>query len=147
MLKRIQLQNKQKKIVEKYSQQQKPSEQLEQYKQALFLKFIDKPFDEFYYHWEKYFENNQKAFNHVSPISLRVTFEMFQRAKNMNLKECLKMDTRIASRLMYHSEFDEGIKSVIFKQHTPNWMYKNPMEIPQKFIEDVFKPLTKELAI
>ena len=46
---------------------------------------------------------------------------------------------------MYHSEFDEGIKSVLFKkQNKPKWMFQNPLDIPKDYIEALFKPLEKD---
>ncbi|OAF65024.1 hypothetical protein A3Q56_07250 [Intoshia linei] len=59
-----------------------------------------------------------------SPISLLLTHQLIRQGCNMNLKECLKMEYRVAIRCMQNHDFYQGVKSVLIdRKNTPIWQH------------------------
>lgn len=63
----------------------------------------------------------------MSPTSLKLTFEQLRRAKDMTLPECLKMEYRMACRVLEGKDFYEGVRAVLVdKDQKPKW---NPPQL------------------
>lgn len=109
--------------------------------QASFLKEHQKDIDEIYKakSLEGLFHNAKRqqgrkiadmtlaAFDKMSPTSLALTFEHYQRAKDKSLHEVLVMDYRLSQFCMQNHDFYEGIRALLVdKDKNPLW---DPMVI------------------
>ncbi len=57
-----------------------------------------------------------------SPTSLMTTFELINRAKNLNFKSCMEQDYGLAYGFLLHNDLYEGIRAVLIdKDNSPNW--------------------------
>ena len=57
-----------------------------------------------------------------APMSLHVTLEQLQRAKGMNLAECLQMDYGLTYHFMQKPDFYEGVRALLIdKDKSPRW--------------------------
>lgn len=78
----------------------------------------------------------------MSPTSLKLTFEQLKRGKTMTLPECLKMEYRMACRVLEHTEFYEGVRAVLVdKDNKPNWNPAKLEDVKQADINAYFEPL------
>lgn len=78
----------------------------------------------------------------MSPTSLKLTFEQLKRGKSMTLPECLKMEFRMACRVLDNTEFYEGVRSVLVeKDNKPNWKPAKIEDVKDADIQAYFEPL------
>jgi len=81
-----------------------------------------------------------------SPLSLKVTLAQLQKAKGMNLAQCLQMDYDIVSHFMHGSDFYEGVRALLIdKDKKPKW---NPAQlelISDAMVSDYFSRAHSEL--
>ena len=78
----------------------------------------------------------------ADPISLRVALEQFKRTKDMSFRECMRLDARIAHRMMRGTSFYEGIRAaVIDKDQSPDWKHGSPIEVPDREVDAYFTPV------
>lgn len=79
-----------------------------------------------------------------SPTSLAVTFRQMKDARALNLNDCLRMEYRIASRMLKGHDFYEGVRAVLVdKDGAPVW---NPVSLDQvtpETIETYFENLSE----
>ncbi len=67
-----------------------------------------------------------------SPLSLKITFEQMQKAKNLSLGQCLEMDYLLAQHFMKSEDFYEGVRAmVIDKDKNPQW---HPFRISMSYL-------------
>ncbi|XP_054716437.1 3-hydroxyisobutyryl-CoA hydrolase, mitochondrial-like isoform X2 [Uloborus diversus] len=88
--------------------------------------------------------------NKMSPTSLKVTFEALKRGANMDLQNCLKMDYRIALKLVKTSDLYEGVKKVLIdKNNKPVWKPATLKEVTEDIVNSYFEqfPFDKELML
>jgi len=70
-------------------------------------------------------------------MSLKVTLEEIRRGASCTLPENLKMEFRIAMRILQRDDFYEGVRAVLVdKDNAPKW---NPARIEDVKMEDVYK--------
>lgn len=80
----------------------------------------------------------------MSPTSLKITHKALQKGREMNLYECLKMETRLSNDLAECKapDFLEGVRArLLDKDDRPNWNPWSLVEINENFIEGKFKLL------
>lgn len=78
----------------------------------------------------------------MSPTSLKLTFEQLRRAKTMTLPECLKMEYRMACRILENKEFYEGVRAVLVdKDNNPKWNPAKLEDVKEVDINAYFEPL------
>ncbi|WP_425408352.1 enoyl-CoA hydratase/isomerase family protein [Hyphococcus sp.] len=86
-----------------------------------------------------------KTLSAMSPTSLLLTFEQMKRGHNLDFGDVMKMEFRIARRVMQGHDFFEGVRALIIdKDRNPKWSPANLAEIEQNDILKYFEPLGKE---
>ena len=90
-------------------------------------------------------ENNKSQFSSKildiiykkCPISLYVSTKLINDAKGKSLKECLEIEYQLSQKLVYRTDFDNGVNSVLVtKDHNPQW---SPAKIDQINTEELNK--------
>jgi enoyl-CoA hydratase len=78
-----------------------------------------------------------------SPLAVKVTFEQLQRGKNYKtLEEALIVEYRLATRLVQHADFLEGVRAAIIdKDQSPRWQPPSLREASDAFVQSLFAPL------
>ncbi|OMJ24684.1 3-hydroxyisobutyryl-CoA hydrolase, mitochondrial [Smittium culicis] len=65
--------------------------------------------------------------NRMSPSSLKVSLELFNRARYLSIKECLDLEAQIASKIIFSNDFVQGVTELLItKKNNPKW---NPHNI------------------
>lgn len=63
-----------------------------------------------------------------SPLSLKIALEQMKRGAEASFDECMRMEFRIVSRVVYGHDLYEGVRAVIVdKDNAPRW---NPADLP-----------------
>ncbi len=82
------------------------------------------------------------------PMSLAVTAELFKKAKNLTLKECLEMEFQLSQKIVYRDDFDNGVESVLIKKNNnPVWKPNSTEEITNEQIDNLFEIHTDKLNL
>ncbi len=69
------------------------------------------------------------------PMSLAISTKLIDDAKGKPLKECLETEFQLSQKIVYRSDFDNGVNSVLIsKDHNPIW---EPSKIDEINIEDL----------
>uniref|UniRef100_T1J530 3-hydroxyisobutyryl-CoA hydrolase, mitochondrial n=1 Tax=Strigamia maritima TaxID=126957 RepID=T1J530_STRMM len=78
----------------------------------------------------------------LSPTSLKVTIAVLRQATKFSLQECLKMDFRVMTRLVFEKDFLEGVRaSVIDKDNKPNWNPSALKPVSEEKFQSILAPL------
>ena len=82
------------------------------------------------------------------PMSLAVTAELFKKAKNLKLKECLEMEFQLSQKIVYRDDFNNGVESVlVIKNNNPLWKPISIEEITHEQIKSLFEIHTDKLNL
>jgi enoyl-CoA hydratase len=74
-----------------------------------------------------------------SPLSLKVTLALLQRAKGLSLAECLQMDYKLVGHFMEGKDFYEGVRALLVdKDKNPRWNPESLEMISNGMVEDYF---------
>ncbi len=101
-------------------------------------------------------ESNQSEFslkvlnvlNKKCPMSLAVTTKLINDAKRKSLKECLEIEYQLSQKMVYRSDFDSGINSVLVtKDHNPQWSHNKIDEINTEELNKYFETHTEKLYL
>ncbi|MEO0412596.1 MAG: enoyl-CoA hydratase/isomerase family protein [Pseudomonadota bacterium] len=77
-----------------------------------------------------------------SPTSLKVTFEQLTRGASMSFNDVMRMEMRMAARVMQGHDFYEGVRATIFeKGETPQWHPARIEDVTQDMVDAYFAPL------
>ena len=69
------------------------------------------------------------------PMRLAISTKLIDDAKGKSLKECLETEFQLSQKIVYRSDFDNGVNSVLIsKDHNPIW---EPSKIDEINIEDL----------
>jgi len=83
-----------------------------------------------------------------SPTSLHVINKQMMLARDYALDECLQLDYRLASRMVYAPDFAEGVRArLIDKDNRPYWQPAQLGEVLPEFVEGYFAPCSRELDL
>ncbi|EHL95278.1 enoyl-CoA hydratase/isomerase family protein [Acetobacteraceae bacterium AT-5844] len=75
----------------------------------------------------------------VSPTSLFVTHEMLRRARALDLRGCLRMDSTLARSVTPYPDFAEGVRALLVdKDNTPRWTPARIEDVSPATIEAMF---------
>jgi enoyl-CoA hydratase len=77
-----------------------------------------------------------------SPTSLKIAREQMRRGRTLSFEDCMRTEFRIVSRIVYGSEFYEGIRAAIIdKDNKPAWCPAALEEVTDADIARYFAPL------
>jgi enoyl-CoA hydratase len=81
-----------------------------------------------------------------SPTSMAIALRQMQLGGGLDFDAALRMEFRIASRIVHGHDFYEGVRAVLIdKDHAPRWQPASIAEIAAADIDSYFAPLTAEL--
>jgi enoyl-CoA hydratase len=79
-----------------------------------------------------------------SPTSLKLVFEEVRRARDLNLRECLAMEFRLANRTLPSHDFREGVRAALVdKDRNPKWQPASLAGVGD--VDCFFAPIEDEL--
>ena len=78
-----------------------------------------------------------------SPQTLKVALRQLERSEGLtNFADNMRMEYRIASRVLLRPDFAEGVRAVIVdKSHDPKWNPALPEDVSEELLDDIFAPL------
>jgi enoyl-CoA hydratase len=77
-----------------------------------------------------------------SPTSLRIALAQLRRGIQWSFEECMRMEFRIVSRIVYGHDFYEGVRAVIVdKDNAPHWNPAALADVSSADVERHFAPL------
>ena len=86
-----------------------------------------------------------------SPISLKVTLAQLQKAKHLEMADCIKMDYCLSQHFMKDVDFYEGVRALLVdKDKNPHWQPHDLKQVSQQMVDRYFEcgqralPLTIE---
>lgn len=75
-----------------------------------------------------------------SPLSLKITMEQMQRAKNLSLAQCLGMDYCLVRHFMERPDFYEGVRALLIdKDKAPRWEFERLQEVTMATVAEYFE--------
>ncbi|MFJ5769852.1 enoyl-CoA hydratase/isomerase family protein [Psychrobacillus sp. NPDC093180] len=87
-------------------------------------------------------EETKKILLSKSPFSLKITLKQLIDGQNKTIEECLATDLTLATNFMKHTDFFEGVRTVLIdKEQMPQYTYKKLADISEKVVNDFFKPI------
>lgn len=98
-------------------------------------------------HWLKeeetdFAKNTLKLLSKMSPTSLKVTKRQLDYGAEMDLKECLRMEYRLAVHHAEKSDFKEGVRALLIdKDQNPNWNPRTIEEVTYAHVDEFFERL------
>ena len=77
-----------------------------------------------------------------SPLSLKIALEQMKRGPECAFDECMRMEFRIVSRVVYGHDLYEGVRAVIVdKDNAPRWQPAEISAVSDADVERHFEPL------
>lgn len=77
-----------------------------------------------------------------SPLALALTFRSIAGAANLDIRDTLLQDFRLAWRLVAEPDFREGVRAVLIdKDKRPRWRHARVEDVPAGEVEGFFAPL------
>ena len=82
------------------------------------------------------------------PMSLAISTKLIDDAKGKSLKECLETEFQLSQKIVYRSDFDNGVNSVLIsKDHNPIWEPSKIDEINMEDLDFYFETHTENLYL
>jgi enoyl-CoA hydratase len=84
-----------------------------------------------------------------SPTSLKIAFREVREGKMLSFDDCMRMEFRIASRILAGHDFFEGVRAALVeKDNAPRWRPSSLGEVTDDAVGAYFAPLgEKELPV
>lgn len=77
-----------------------------------------------------------------APLSLKVTLRHIRQARQLDLRETLIVDYRLACRFLEDWDFQEGVRAVLIdKDHAPRWQPADLGSVTEEMVERYFSKL------
>lgn len=90
----------------------------------------------------KWAKETIQLLNTKSPTSLKVNHRQLYLGKMLTLKQCLKMEFRIAVQHVIESDMREGCRAVLFeKDEMPRWSPQTLPEVTKEHVDRFFLPV------
>lgn len=85
-------------------------------------------------------QKTAKIIREKSPTSVLIAFEQMQRGKGLSFNECMKLEYRIASRILHGVDFFEGIRAVVVdKDQSPKWTPSDFIQVDRAELASYFE--------
>ncbi len=83
------------------------------------------------------------------PLSLKIALAQMRQGRDKSFEECMRMEFRIVSRIVYGHDLYEGVRAVIVdKDNSPRWEHSDLAAVSNDEIARHFAPLgEKELVL
>lgn len=86
--------------------------------------------------------------NEKSPLALKVTHRSITTGKKISLKDCLKMEMRLALNHKTGGDLKEGVRALLIdKDLRPNWTRKSVYDVTDEDVESFFQPVLKQYEL
>lgn len=83
----------------------------------------------------------EAALRHMSPTSLKVTFEQLRRGADLSFEECMRQEFRMTQAVMEGHDFYEGIRAVLVdKDRNPHWQPARLEDVGPAAVARFFDP-------
>jgi enoyl-CoA hydratase len=83
-----------------------------------------------------------------SPTSLKLAYSQIRAGRTLDFDDCMRMEFRMASRILKGRDFTEGVRAVIVdKDNAPHWQPATLAEVADDDIQAYFAPLASELPL
>ena len=80
-----------------------------------------------------------------SPTSLKIAFRELREGKRLSFDDCMRMEFRIASRILAGHDFFEGVRAVLVeKDNAPRWRPASLGEVTDEVVAAYFAPLGRD---
>ncbi|ATH91877.1 3-hydroxyisobutyryl-CoA hydrolase [Bacillus glycinifermentans] len=85
--------------------------------------------------------NIKKLLLSKSPFSLKIALKQLAGGKQKTLEECFATDLLLAKNFLRHSDFYEGVRSVLIdRDQSPDYEYKRVSDVSDEAVYKFFKP-------
>ena len=82
----------------------------------------------------------QKGLQGGSPLALKWIFKQLQISQNYSLKEVFASELLLATNIMRHTEFAEGVRALLVdKDQNPQWQFKTLAEVDDAVVDGFFE--------
>ncbi len=82
----------------------------------------------------------QKGLSKDSPLAIKWIFKQLQLTANCSLKQVFEKEMILATNIVHHGEFAEGIRALIIeKDQQPNWKFKSLDQVQDRDIDPLFQ--------
>ncbi|OLY82797.1 3-hydroxyisobutyryl-CoA hydrolase, mitochondrial [Smittium mucronatum] len=90
-----------------------------------------------------------QTLDQMSPSSLKISLELVRRGRSLSLRDCLEMESQLASKVIFAPDFIEGISELLLKKtKQPKWNPSSLSEISRSdIISKFFSNPTPEAQI
>lgn len=83
-----------------------------------------------------------------SPTSMKIAYGQIRTGRQLSFTDCMKMEFRIACRMLKGHDFYEGVRAVIVdKDNKPDWQPATLAGVRDADVEAYFAPLENELPL
>jgi enoyl-CoA hydratase len=83
-----------------------------------------------------------------SPTSLRIAYEQIRNGRQLSFDDCMKMEFRIAHRILTSHDFIEGVRAVIVdKDNAAKWRPATLGDVADADVQAYFAPVEQELPL
>ena len=83
-----------------------------------------------------------------SPLSLKIALAQMRGGRQWSFTDCMKMEFRIVSRVIYREDFYEGVRAAIIdKDNAPRWTPARLGQVLPSDVDQYFAPLETELEL
>lgn len=80
-----------------------------------------------------------------SPASLKVTFRQLRDGRHLSFDDCMRMEFRMANRIVAGHDFYEGVRATIIeKDNDPKWRPPDLTHVPREEVDAYFAPLGEQ---
>lgn len=91
----------------------------------------------------KWAKETIKILNTKSPTSLKICHRQLYLGKMLTMKQCLKMEYRIAIQHVIESDMREGCRAMLFeKDENPKWKPQTIAEVTKEHVDRFFQPVS-----